>query len=91
MKISKGYANVFEAQEDDPAVAKNLKIRTALMIEIEKFIKDNKLTQSAAAEVLGVSQPRVSDLVTGKINKFTIDMLVNMLTRADIPVELKVA
>lgn len=91
MKISKGYANVFEALEDDPAVAKNLKIRSALMIEIEKFIKDNKLTQSAAAEVLGVSQPRVSDLVTGKINKFTIDMLVNMLTRADIPVELKVA
>lgn len=91
MKISKSYANVFEALEDDPAVAKNLKIRSTLMIEIEKFIQDNKLTQSAAAEVLGVSQPRVSDLVTGKINKFTIDMLVNMLTRADISVELKVA
>lgn len=91
MKISKSYANVFEALEDDPAVAKNLKIRSTLMIEIEKFIKDNKLTQSTAAEVLGVSQPRVSDLVTGKINKFTIDMLVNMLTRADISVELKVA
>jgi len=91
MKISDGYTNVFEALEDDPAVAKNLKIRATLMLELEKFILDNKLTQNAAAGVFGVSQPRVSDLVTGKINKFTIDMLVNMLVRADIAIELKVA
>jgi len=91
MKISKGYTNVFEALEDNPAAAKNLKIRATLMRELEKFIQDNKLTQHAAAEVLGVSQPRVSDLVTGKINKFTIDMLVNMLTRVNISVDLKVA
>lgn len=74
-----GYKNAFDALFDDPVVEQNLKIRSELMIQIEKEITDRELTQQQAADLLEVSQPRISDLVKGKIEKFSIDMLVNML------------
>ncbi len=73
------YKNVFDALFDDPVVAQNLKIRSELMIQLERGIAERGITQKQAAELLGVSQPRVSDLLKGKIEKFSIDMLVNML------------
>ena len=76
------FDNVFDALEDDPSVAENLKIRSALMIELKRFIDTEGLTQSEAAEVFGVTQPRVSDLSRGKIDRFSIDTLVKMLTNA---------
>ena len=79
MTISKGYRNVFEALEDDPAMAQNLKIRSELMIALRQYIEEEGLAQKEAAEVFGVYQPRISDLVRGKIDEFTIDTLVNML------------
>ena len=87
MDISKGYKNVFEAFEQ-PDIAQNLKHRAELMIAIELRIEG--MTQKEAAQRLGVSQPRVSDLRTGKIEKFTIDMLINMLARLDTHVTLRV-
>lgn len=59
--------------------SENLKIRASLMRAIEKYIADKKLTQAQAAKLMNVSQPRISDLIRGKIHLFTIDMLVNML------------
>jgi len=59
--------------------AENLKIRASLMRAIEKYINEKKLTQAEAAKMMHVSQPRISDLKRGKIERFTIDMLVNML------------
>jgi len=91
MTISKGYSNVFEALEDDPAVAQNLKIRSELMVSLRKYIEDEGLEQKKAAEIFGVHQPRISDLTRGKIDKFTIDMLVNMLARVGIIVKLEAA
>jgi predicted XRE-type DNA-binding protein len=91
MTISKSYSNVFEALEDNPAMAQNLKIRADLMNTLRDFIADEGLSQKKAAEVFGVHQPRISDLTRGKINKFTIDMLVNMLARIGKPVKLKAA
>ncbi len=91
MTISKGYSNVFEALEDDPVMAQNLKIRAELMNSLREFIEDKGLGQKKAAEVFGVHQPRISDLMRGKINKFTIDMLVNMLARIGKSVKLKTA
>jgi predicted XRE-type DNA-binding protein len=91
MTISKGYSNVFEALEDDPAMAQNLKIRAELMNLLREFIEGEGLGQKKAAEVFGVYQPRISDLMRGKINKITIDMLVNMLARIGKPVKLKAA
>lgn len=73
-----------------PEEAENLKIRSSLMITIEKIIEARGLKQIEAAELFGVSQPRISELVRGKIDAFTIDSLVNMLAHADVHVELKV-
>jgi len=73
------YKNAYDALFDDPIVTQNLKIRSELMIQLEREILDRGLTQQQAAELLEVSQPRISDLVKGKIEKFSIDMLVNML------------
>jgi len=91
MTISKAYRNVFEALEDDPAMAQNLKIRSELMIALRQYIEDAALDQKEAAEVFGVHQPRISDLMRGKIDKFTIDKLVNMLARIGKTVKMKAA
>ena len=91
MTTSKGYRNVFEALEDDPAMAQNLKIRSELMITLRQYIEDAGLGQKEAAEVFGVYQPRISDLMRGKIGKFTIDKLVNMLARIGKTVKMKAA
>lgn len=85
------YENAFDALFDDPVVAQNLKVRSELMIQIEKEITDRRLTQQQAAELLEVSQPRISDLVKGKIDKFSIDMLVNMLAALGKDVSIKAA
>ena len=68
--------------------AASLKIRADLMIEIERLMRRRRLTQAAAAKLLGVTQPRVSDLVRGKIDLFSIDTLVDMLTRAGVRVRV---
>ena len=91
MTISKQYSNVFEALEDDPTMAQNLKIRSELMISLRRYIEDEGLEQKKAAKLFGVHQPRISDLMRGKIDKFTIDMLVNMLARIGKIVKLKAA
>ena len=91
MTISKGYHNVFDALEDNPAMAQNLKIRSELMIALRQYIEEAGLGQKKAAEVCGVYQPRISDLMRGKIDKFTIDMLVNMLARIGKTVKVKAA
>lgn len=80
--------SIFDDLKFSEAEAENLKIRAGLMRAIEKYIAENQLTQAAAAKIMGVYQPRISDLLQGKINKFTIDMLVNMLSKAHVPVSL---
>ena len=80
--------SVFDDLGFDSAESCNLKIRAALMREIEKYIQEQGLTQKHAAEIFGITQPRVSDLVNGKINLFTIDNLVIMLSKVNIPVSL---
>ena len=90
MKMNR-YENVFEALEDDPAIAENLKIRSKLMHELTSYIDREELSQKEAAVVFGVNQPRISDLVRGKIERFTIDMLVNMLARTGKRVVVKIS
>lgn len=85
------YENVFDAIETDPAIAENLKLRAQLMNALIRHIEKAALTQRQAAELFGVTQPRVSDLVRGKIDRFTIDMLVNMLARVGKKLTIKVA
>ena len=88
--MQRSTGNVFRDLGFEPEEAASLKIRANLMIEIERLIQRRKLTQAAAAKLLGVTQPRVSDLVRGKIELFSIDTLVDMLTRAGVRVRVNV-
>ena len=86
----KTFKNVWDALEDDAGMARNLTIRSELMIKIEQVTEKRGLTQAQAAEIMQVTQPRISDLKRGKIEKFTIDKLVNMLIRLGQQVDIKV-
>jgi predicted XRE-type DNA-binding protein len=86
----KRYASVWDALEDTAGEAENLKIRSALMQELTAHITRAGMTQSAAAKKFGVTQPRISDLMRGKIDLFSIDTLVNMLGAAGLQVDLRV-
>ena len=85
------FASVWNALEDDPVRVENLKLRSSLMIEIAERIKDQGLTQTQAAEVLHITQPRVSALLKGKINDFRLDSLVDMAHRLGMQVSINVA
>ena len=90
VRVTKSSGNVFEDLGFDAPEAENLKLRAQLMRELETLIHDARLTQSDAAELLNIHQSRVSDLVCGKIDRFSIDTLVKLLARAGRQVELKV-
>jgi len=81
-KIQRSSGNVFSDLGFNAEEAENLKIRSDLMIELTKLIEAQGLTQAAAARLLGVTQPRISDLVRGKIDRFSIDSLIEMLGHA---------
>jgi len=83
------FESIWDAIEDTPAAAANMKARAELMIAIAEYIRAKRLTQAAAAKLFRVSQPRVSDLMRGKIDLFSVDTLVNMLAAAGMRVELK--
>lgn len=85
------FTSVWDALEDDPVRVENLKLRSALMIEIAERIKNQGLTQTQAAEVLHITQPRVSALLKGKINDFRLDSLVDMAHRLGMHVSINVA
>jgi predicted XRE-type DNA-binding protein len=72
------FANVWDAIADTPEEAANLTLRSDLMDEIEAIIKRNGWTQKEAAKRCGVSQPRINDLLRGRIARFSVDALVNI-------------
>lgn len=84
------FASVWDAIEDTPEQAENMKLRATLMTALKDRIAQSGISQTQAAELFGVTQPRVSDLVRGKINLFGLDALVNMATAAGLHVELRV-
>jgi predicted XRE-type DNA-binding protein len=83
------FSNVWDALFDDPGEKAVLEIKSGLMDEIRHYLKRENLTQEKAAEILGVNQPRISDISTGKISKFTVDALVSILAKAGIVVEVR--
>jgi predicted XRE-type DNA-binding protein len=87
---SKSSSDVFSTLGFAPAEAENLRIRSAMMRALAGFVRENRLTQARAAKLLGVSQPRISDLMRGKIHLFSIDSLVNLLAAAGLRVDLRV-
>ena len=80
--------NVFADIGFSPAEAENLKVRADLMHRLSKVIAERELTQVQAARLFGVSQPRISDLTRGKIGRFSVDTLIEMLGHAGIEVSV---
>ncbi|MGA2084309.1 MAG: XRE family transcriptional regulator [Terracidiphilus sp.] len=89
-RTSKANENVWDAIEPDPVEAENLKLRSSLMLALTRHIKSEGLTQAQAAHLLGVTQPRISNLVHGKIDLFGLDLLVKMTAAAGLRVTLRV-
>ena len=90
IKIQRSSGNIFRDLGFGPEEAESLRIRSELMVQIRRLIERRKLTQAAAAKLFRVTQPRISDLVRGKIELFSIDTLVDMLARAKVRVQLRV-
>ncbi|MGH6955281.1 MAG: helix-turn-helix domain-containing protein [Caulobacteraceae bacterium] len=85
------FDNVWEALEDTPAEAASMTMRSTLLIAIDQRVRSWNLTQIDAARRLGVTQPRLSDLLRGKIDKFSLDTLVELAGRAGLSVRLDIA
>ena len=87
------YASVWDALADTPEEAANLRVRSELMDKIAELVEKNGWTQLEAAQRCGVTQPRISDLLRGRISRFSLDALVNIATALGcrVHVELEVA
>ena len=84
------FASVWDAIEDTPQEAASMKARSALMMELSAAIQERGMTQSDAAEIFGVTQPRISDLVRGKVSLFSLDTLMDMAATAGMAPTVKV-
>lgn len=89
--IKKSSGNVFVDLGFEPAEAAVLQMRAELMGDLRGYIESNRLTQKEAAGRLGIAQSRVSDLVRGKWDKFSLEMLITLEARLGRKVRLKLA
>ncbi len=89
--ITTEYNNVWDAIEANSVQTANLKLRSQLMIEISNYVKQASLTQAEAAKRLGTTQPRLNDVLKGKIEKCTVDRLINMLVAIGCKVSMNIS
>jgi predicted XRE-type DNA-binding protein len=89
MKIER-FDSVWDAIEETPAEAENMKVRSTLLMALRDHLAESGLTQKEAAKQLGVTQPRISDLMRGRVDLFAVDRLLKMLAKAGLRVEVKV-
>lgn len=89
--MSREFDSVWDAIETDSVKAANLRLRAQLMMELSEYVKQSGLTQADAARMLGTTQPRLNDVLKGKIEKCTVDRLVNMLAAVGYKVSLDVS
>ncbi len=85
------FDSVWDAIEDTRAQAENMKLRSALMMALKEEVERRGLSQSQAAQRFGVTQPRISDLIGGKIDRFSLDALVKMAVAAGLRIEMRVS
>lgn len=83
------YSIVWDAIADTPEEAANLRVRAELMDKITAIIEDSGWTQSEAADHCGVTQPRINDLLRGRISRFSLDALVNIASALGKQVQVK--
>jgi len=84
------FESVWDALEETAEASANMRVRADLMIEVQRYVNESGLTQLQAAKQLGVTQPRLNDVLRGRIDKFSVDALVNMLARVGKQVSIKV-
>lgn len=84
------FKSVWDALEESTEASASMQVRAELMIEVQRYVNEGGLTQIQAAKKLGITQPRLNDLLRGKIDKFSVDALVNMLAKAGKRVSVKV-
>lgn len=89
-EITPSSGNVFEDLGFESGEAENLRVRARLMAPLEHYIRERGIAQGEAAEELGTTQSRISELVNGKVQAFSIDALINMLSRAGLEVDVDV-
>ena len=88
---SQQYTSIWDAIEDTPQAAASMKARSTLLMALANVIQTREMTQAEAAELFGVTQPRISDLMRGKINLFSLDMLMNMAATAGMSPVVKLS
>lgn len=84
------FTSVWDAIEDTPEEAENMKLRSVLLSTLKDHLTRTGMSQAQAAKLFGVTQPRISDLMRGKINLFGLDALVNMASAAGFQIEIRV-
>ncbi len=85
------FASVWDALEDSPAEATTMRLRSELMIAIRQSVAEWSITQAEAARRLEVTQPRLNDLLRGRINNFSLDALTVLAARAGLDVHMQIA
>ncbi len=85
------YVNVWDALTDTPEASANMTMRSSLVIALQQKVKSWEVPQAEAARRLGVTRPRLNDLLRSKIDKFSLDMLINLVIHAGIFVRLDIA
>ena len=88
---SQKFTSIWDAIEDTPQEAVSMKARSTLLRELANVIQKRGMTQAEAAELFGVTQPRISDLTRGKIHLFSLDMLMNMASTAGMSPVVKLS
>lgn len=85
------FDSVFDALADTPAEAANMKARSELLLALKSRIRTWDMPQEAAAARLGITRPRLNDLLRGKLGKFSLDALVNLATASGLTLEIRIA
>ena len=84
------FKSVWDAIETSPAEAGNMKLRSHVLTAIREVVDEWQVTQAVAAKRLGITQPRLNDLMRGKLNKFSLDFLLSAAARAGLSVRVRI-
>jgi predicted XRE-type DNA-binding protein len=90
MSHTKTYASVWDAIADTPEQAANLRARAELMRKIAAIVKESKWTQTEAAARCGITQPRMNDLLRGRLSRFSLDALFNIAAALGLRISVEI-
>lgn len=91
IEVSQPFASIWDALEDTPAEAANMRLRSQLMRAIQEAVARWEVTQAEAARRLAVTQPRLNDLLRGRIGNFSLDALILLADHAGLKVNIEIA